>query len=127
MVAYIWPERGQRLFGGLGPLFVAIRLFLKTRAIALMPLAILLMLFTHPASACEDGHWIDHVLNDGAVIVLEDGSVWLVASVDRADSALWLPISEIVACETMLINTDDNEKAHAGYASRTDRPDNPRH
>ncbi len=113
MVVYIWPERAHLLFGGLGFLSTVIRLFVKTRTIALMTFAVLLMLSGRPVSACEDGHWIDQVLNDGAVIILEDGSVWLVAPADRADTALWLPISEIVVCDTMLINTDDNEKAHA--------------
>jgi hypothetical protein len=66
-----------------------------------------------PASTCEEGHWIDEVLNDGSVILLEDGSRWLVDPIDRIETALWLPVSNIVVCERMLINTDDGEKAGA--------------
>jgi hypothetical protein len=64
-------------------------------------------------AACEDGHWIDEVLNDGAIIELEDGSIWLVDDIDRIYTAIWLPVSNIVVCDGLLINTDDGEKAHA--------------
>ena len=65
------------------------------------------------SAACDDGHWITEVLSDGAVIELEDGSLWLIDEIDRVDTAIWLPISNIVICPGILINTDDNEKAHA--------------
>jgi hypothetical protein len=71
------------------------------------------ILFSTPAHACEDGHWISEVLSDGAVISLEDGSIWPVDAIDQVDTALSLPISNIVVCPGMLINMDDNEKAHA--------------
>lgn len=67
------------------------------------------------ALACEGGHWIESVSSeesvssDGRVITLEDGSVWEVDSIDRIDSMLWLPVSEIVACDDKLINTNDDE------------------
>ncbi len=32
---------------------------------------------------------------------------------DEVDSALWLPITEITACDSKLINTDDNESVAA--------------
>lgn len=62
---------------------------------------------------CEDGHWIDSVSDDGTIVKLEDGSVWDIDAVDAIDSALWLPTTEIVACDDKLINTDDNEKVAA--------------
>ncbi|MBK6008686.1 hypothetical protein JJB11_21505 [Ramlibacter ginsenosidimutans] len=62
---------------------------------------------------CEDGHWIESVLSDGSIVKLEDGSVWEVDGADSVDSALWLPVSEIVACDNKLINTDDNESVSA--------------
>lgn len=65
------------------------------------------------SSGCEDGHWIDSVSSDGTIVKLEDGSVWEVDAVDAIDSALWLPISDIIACNDKLINTDDNEKVSA--------------
>jgi hypothetical protein len=65
------------------------------------------------AVACESGHWIKSVTDDGSVIVLEDGSVWLIDDVSRIDTALWLPLTEIVVCPGKLINTDDGETADA--------------
>jgi hypothetical protein len=64
-------------------------------------------------SPCEKGHWIDEVMGDGAVIELEDGSLWKVDDVDTVDSALWLPTTEIVVCDGKLINTEDHESVHA--------------
>jgi hypothetical protein len=64
-------------------------------------------------SSCESGHWINEVMGDGAVIKLEDGSIWKVDDVDQIDSALWLPTTEIVVCNGQLINTEDNESVHA--------------
>lgn len=66
-----------------------------------------------PSSGCEDGHWVESVSDDGTIVKLEDGSVWEVDSVDAIDSMLWLPITDIIACDDKLINTDDNEKVSA--------------
>jgi hypothetical protein len=65
------------------------------------------------AQACDDGHWIDAVLDDGRVIKLEDGSLWEVSVVDTITSSIWLPISDIVICGNKLINVDDNESVDA--------------
>ena len=62
---------------------------------------------------CEDGHWVKSVSSDGEIVVLEDGSVWQVDSADAVDSALWLPTTNIVACDDKLINTDDSETVEA--------------
>jgi len=62
---------------------------------------------------CEAGHWIDSVAADGRIIKLEDGSIWEVDPVDAIDSALWLPVTDIVVCDDKLINTDDNETVSA--------------
>ena len=64
-------------------------------------------------SSCEGGHWIDEVMGDGAIIKLEDGSLWQVDSVDTVDSALWLPTTNVVVCDGKLINTEDNESVEA--------------
>jgi len=61
------------------------------------------------SSGCETDHWIDSVSSDGSIIKLEDGSIWQVSAIDRITSMLWLPVSDIVACDDKLINTDDNE------------------
>ena len=68
------------------------------------------------------GHWIQSKADHGAVIVLEDNSVWLVDALDRIDTALWLPMTEITVVELgfgyLLVNTDDGEEAHARLLSQ---------
>lgn len=63
-------------------------------------------------SGCEDGHWIEEVMDDGGVIKLEDGSLWEVDAGDTVDSALWLPVTDVLVCDDKIINTDDNETVH---------------
>ena len=75
---------------------------------------LLIMTFTFGLHAnCESGHWIDAVMDNGAIIKLEDGSLWKVSSLDTINSSLWLPISNITVCDYKLINTDDNEIVEA--------------
>lgn len=62
---------------------------------------------------CDSGHWVDSVSSDGQIVKLEDGSIWEVDPVDAIDSILWLPTTDITACEDKLINTDDNETVFA--------------
>lgn len=62
---------------------------------------------------CDDGHWVESVSSDGTIVKLEDGSIWEVDAVDAIDSALWLPVTDIIACDDKLINTDDNESVSA--------------
>jgi hypothetical protein len=66
-------------------------------------------------SGCESGHWVESVSDDGQIIKLEDGSVWEVDAVDAIDSALWLPTTDIVACDDKLIDTEDNETVSARH------------
>lgn len=47
------------------------------------------------------------------IIVLNDGTIWEVSSIDKINSALWLPMTEIVVCDDKLINVDDNETVEA--------------
>jgi hypothetical protein len=70
------------------------------------------------------GHWIKEVSSNGAYITLEDGSLWEVNVIDRIDTAIWLPISNITVIvaknsigsfQYELVNTDDGEKALAHY------------
>ncbi|WP_162569206.1 KTSC domain-containing protein [Variovorax sp. SRS16] len=63
--------------------------------------------------ACEDGHWIDSVIDDGSIVKLEDGSVWEVDDGDTVDSELWEPMSDVVACPDKLINKDEKETVSA--------------
>lgn len=71
-----------------------------------------------------DGHWIKKNIDRGNNIVLEDGSLWQISPIDRIDTALWLPISNITVqqyteasgpYEYILINTSDRNKACAKY------------
>ena len=73
------------------------------------------------------GHWIKSKVDDGAMIILEDGSMWQIDSVDRVDTALWLPITNVIVLKAsspigeykyMLINTDDGEKALAKFLGK---------
>jgi hypothetical protein len=63
------------------------------------------------AQACETGHWVDEV-ND-TLVTLEDGSIWKVADVDESTVIVWVPTTEVIACDDKLINTDDNETVDA--------------
>lgn len=66
------------------------------------------------AGTCKAGDWITEVENDGAVITLSDGSMWLVDEVDRVDTVLWLPTENVVICGKTIMNTDsDNERVNA--------------
>jgi hypothetical protein len=61
-------------------------------------------------SGCEDGHWISSVSSGGEIVILEDGSVWQVDSIDRIVTALWLPTENVIICGNTMINTDNGEK-----------------
>lgn len=65
------------------------------------------------SSGCESGHWIESVSSNGKIVKLEDGSIWEVDAGDSIDSMLWLPTTDIVACNDKLINTEDNETVSA--------------
>ncbi|MFO1505935.1 MAG: hypothetical protein U1F23_02460 [Lysobacterales bacterium] len=72
---------------------------------------------THAAAAvhgsCESGLSVRSKADDGSIVILDDGSVWQVSSVDTVDARLWLPAEQIVACDDKLINTDDNSTVEA--------------
>lgn len=76
---------------------------------------VIMVIFIIPysSSGCESGHWVESVSNDGQIVKLEDGSIWEVDAIDRIDSILWLPTTDIIACDDKLINTDDNETVSA--------------
>jgi hypothetical protein len=63
--------------------------------------------------SCEDGHWIDDVMDDGRLIKLEDGSLWEVDETDTVDSASWSPTSDVIVCAEKIINIDDKESVGA--------------
>ena len=72
------------------------------------------------------GHWIQDN-SDGKIITLEDGSMWQIAVLDQINTALWLPVTNIVVLRDgtavgeykhILVNKDDADKAHAKYLGR---------
>lgn len=52
-------------------------------------------------------------MDSGRLVQLEDGSLWEIDPVDRIDTMLWLPVTDIVVCDDKLINTEDKETADA--------------
>jgi hypothetical protein len=86
------------------------------RAIALKLSAFVIAITLSPIPAnayCESGHWVSEVAGDGKIVILEDGSVWLIAAANQIDTMLWLPTTDITACDDKLIDTEDGEVAGA--------------
>lgn len=72
-------------------------------------------------------HWIKRNLDNGTMILLEDGSLWEIDPMDKLNASLWLAISPIsviaskggsLGYEYLLINTDGGEKAHAKFMGK---------
>src|SRR5437764_6077188 len=47
-----------------------------------------------------DGHRIKSKAESGAIIALEDGSIWGISSFDRFITVLWLPVTDITILQT---------------------------
>jgi hypothetical protein len=92
----------------------------------LVAVTIVLAIASPDARACEAGHWIETVSDDGTIVILEDGSVWRIDDVDAIDTQLWLPTTDIVACPDKLINTEDKEIASATLIRRPETRVRPR-
>ena len=65
-------------------------------------------------------HWVSKNIDSGKFIKLEDGSLWEISPIDKINSMLWLPISNITVIESKnpyypytLINTDEGTKVEA--------------
>ncbi len=41
------------------------------------------------------GRWIRSKADNGAIVILEDGSMWEINSLDRVNTALWLPFTNV--------------------------------
>jgi hypothetical protein len=80
-----------------------------------LSLAILVLSFPSTPLMSAEQTYLRSKSDDGSVLILADGSVWAVSSLDQIDSALWLPMSTIIISdsEDSLINADDGEKIEA--------------
>ena len=69
------------------------------------------------SAGTASGHWIDSKSDDGSVIILEDRSVWMVDEADRVNTALWLPVDDVVITAasrctySMMVNTSEQQTA----------------
>ena len=60
------------------------------------------------AHACDQDS-IETVSSNGAVIVMLSGSVYRVDAIGQIDTALWLPIEDVLVCnDEKIINTDQD-------------------
>lgn len=73
----------------------------------------LLLNFVVMANECEKGHWVKKSMSDGSIVILEDGSAWEIAPIDRGYTVNWPPKTKITACDGKLINADGGEVAEA--------------
>lgn len=54
------------------------------------------------------------VLGEGAILQLDDGTMWEVSAVDRITSMLWLPLTDVIVMDDdRIINLDDKEEVEA--------------
>jgi hypothetical protein len=55
--------------------------------------------------------------DDGSIVVLDDGSIWIVAPYDRATSTPWVDATSITVTNSgdQLVDTDDHEVVDANY------------
>jgi len=74
-------------------------------------------------NAAEGEHTLETISGDGSLIVLNDASVWAVASADRSTSARWADAATIEVQEGSggaryrLVNADDHSSVEAGYVA----------
>jgi len=73
-------------------------------------------------SRIRQEHWLRDKRDEGALVVLEDGSVWEIDLSDRSKTVRWLRISTITVERTqkerysyVLMNTMQNETVRAIY------------
>jgi hypothetical protein len=45
-------------------------------------------------------HWVSEKIDSGALIKLEDGSVWQISPIDKINTILWLPTDNVVVIES---------------------------
>lgn len=61
----------------------------------------------------NNGHWVKRIINNGRIVVLEDGSLWQVAPMDANKALYWLPVANVTVMHNSgvfpyrLINLED--------------------
>jgi len=85
-----------------------------------MLLLSLLLLSAGAYADCESGHWLQTKNDQGSILTLEDGSVWMVINGGEIDSQLWLESDEILICDdsTFINKDEDNEQVSVQLLSR---------
>lgn len=75
---------------------------------------LMILLLSLPLLATKETYLV-RKSDDGATLILANGSVWEVSPVYTIDSALWLPTETIIIpdSEDCLINKDNGEKVGA--------------
>jgi len=77
-----------------------------------------------PYTRIGGSHWVQTVLGQGRIIILEDGSRWEVESLDQNETVLWAPTSPITVDEAnapvddfryTLTNTENSRSVRAKY------------
>lgn len=78
-----------------------------------------------PGQVAGGNHWIKAVVERGQTIQLEDGSVWQINPLNKADAILWLATERITIVDSgnalyphKLINTDGKSTAEAKLISQ---------
>jgi hypothetical protein len=88
--------------------------------------ALLVLLFCPPAFASNEvdyNHWISDKSEHGALIVLEDGTVWAVDPVDRVKTSIWLTVDHVALVKSpstpkypvLMIDEREEERVHVKY------------
>ncbi len=85
------------------------------RSTILVSLVILVLFLTSTPLISAEQTYLKSKSDDGSILILGDGNVWEVSSIDQIDSSLWLPMTTIIIpdSEDCLINADDGEKVDA--------------
>ena len=72
-------------------------------------------------------HWISDKSENGTLILLEDGTVWVVTPVDRVKTSIWLAVDHIAIFKSpstpdypyVLVNEREEERVHVKYLGHT--------
>jgi hypothetical protein len=58
-------------------------------------------------AACEDDT-LESVSDGGEILIMISGEVFQVNPIDQVDTALWLAADDVLICDDIIVNTDEN-------------------